>query len=93
MLEIKFTKKMKQGIRRCVKRGKDISKLEKILDMLAQRITLPAEYNDHKLTGDKANFRECHIEPNWLLVYRIFEDKLILSAIATGTHKETLGIE
>lgn len=92
MLKIKYTKKMKQGIKRVIKRGKDISKLNEVLKILAAQNPLPKQYSDHKLTGG-GNFRECHIEPDWLLVYRIFEDKLILSAIATGTHRETLNIE
>lgn len=88
MLEIEYTKRMKQDVKRAIKRGKDISKLEFVLDMLAQKIALPIQYKDHKLTGNKSKFRECHIEPDWLLMYRIVEDKLILSAIATGTHSD-----
>ncbi|MCL1948075.1 MAG: type II toxin-antitoxin system YafQ family toxin [Chitinivibrionia bacterium] len=92
MLKIKYTKKMKQGIKRLIKRGKDISKLNEVLKILAAQNPLPKQYLDHKLTGTE-NFRECHIEPDWLLIYRIFADKLILSAIATVTHRETLNME
>ena len=92
MLEIEYTKRMKRDIKRAVRRGKDLSKLEIVLDMLAQRTVLPIQYRDHRLTGDKSKFRECHIEPDWLLMYRIVEDKLILSAVATGTHSDLLGM-
>lgn len=53
--------------------------------------TLPREYRDHALTGDLADFRECHIEPDWLLMYQIFDDVLILSLTATGTHADLFG--
>ena len=89
-LKIKATKRMKQDINRVRKQGKDMSKLERVLDTLAVERTLPPEYNDHKLRGNMAGFRECHIEPNWLLVYKIMEDKLILSATATGSHSDVL---
>jgi len=92
MLEIKLTKRMRQDIKRVVKRGKDISKLEYVLDTLAIERTLPAQYKDHRLIGDKTGFRECHIEPDWLLIYKILEDKLILSATATGTHSDLLDL-
>jgi mRNA interferase YafQ len=91
-LEIKYTKRMRQDIKRAAKQGRDMSKLEYVLDTLADERILPSKYKDHKLTGDKANFRECHIENDWLLMYRIFDDTLILSAIATGTHSDLLDL-
>jgi len=83
---------MKQDTNRVKKQGKDISKLERVLDILSVQRTLPPEYNDHKLRGNKAGLRECHIEPDWLLVYKILEDRLILLATATGSHSEILGL-
>ena len=91
-LKIKATKRMKQDTNRVKKQGKDISKLERVLDILSVQRTLPPEYNDHKLRGNKAGLRECHIEPDWLLVYKILEDRLILLATATGSHSEILGL-
>ena len=88
MLEIEFTNKMKRDAKLMKKRGKDMSKLTTVLRLLASQTPMPECYCDHQLTGDLRDFRECHIEPNWLLIYRIFEDKLILSASGTGTHSD-----
>ncbi|MCL2844629.1 MAG: type II toxin-antitoxin system YafQ family toxin [Chitinivibrionia bacterium] len=93
MLRIRYTKKMKQGMARAIKRGKNINELNFVLNTLAAGKPLPRKYLDHKLTGNKAGFRECHIEPDWLLVYRVQKEELILLAVAIGTHRETLGVE
>ncbi len=66
-----------------------MSKLVMVLDLLASGIELPKKYKDHQLTGNLHDFRECHIEPDWLLMYQIFENELILSTTATGTLLET----
>lgn len=73
------------------KRGKDMSKLVHILNLLSTGVQLPDENRDHQLTGNLKDFRECHIENDWLLMYRIIEDKLVLSATATGTHSDLFG--
>ena len=70
------------------KRGKDMSKLVVVLDLLASGNPLPENYKDNQLSGSLKDFRECHIEPDWLLMYQIFEGELILSATATGTHAD-----
>jgi len=88
MLEIEFTNKMKRDAKLMKKRGKDMSKLTNILNLLASRAIMPEHNKDHQLSGDMKDFRECHIEPNWLLIYQIFENKLILSASGTGTHSD-----
>jgi mRNA interferase YafQ len=88
MLEIEFTNKMKRDTKLMKKRGKDMSKLTDTLNLLASRAPIPEHYRDHQLSGDMKDFRECHIEPNWLLIYQIFEDKLILTASGTGTHSD-----
>jgi len=88
MLKIEFTNKMKKDVKRIQKRGKDITKLENILDMLANRQNLSKKHKDHQLSGDLSDFRECHIEPNWLLIYQISEKELILYATGTGTHSD-----
>jgi mRNA interferase YafQ len=56
--------------------------------MLAARQSMPEKYRDHQLKGKMKEYRECHIEPDWLLIYQIFEDELILSASGTGTHSD-----
>ena len=73
------------------KRGKDMAKLVTVLDLLASGVPLPPKYKDHQLTGNLHDFRECHIEPDWLLMYQIFDNELILSATATGSHADLFG--
>jgi mRNA interferase YafQ len=91
MLEIKFTSKMKHDFKLMQKRGKNMLLLEEILCLLAASQPLPAQYKDHQLLGKQKDFRECHIEPDWLLVYQILKDELVLSAIRTGTHSDLFG--
>ena len=91
MLRVEFTRRMKRDAKTMKKRGKDMKKLETVIDLLAEEKPLPREYRDHALTGDLADFRECHIEPDWLLMYQIFDDVLILSLTATGTHADLFG--
>ncbi len=85
---IQYTKKYSKSVRLLVKQGKDISKLINIVKMLANGEKLPDKYRDHKLNDNKVykNCRECHIEPDWLLVYEIKEDYLILILVNTGSH-------
>ena len=92
MYQIQFTSKMKRDVKRMQKRGKDISKLTSVLTILASGTALPPQNRDHQLTGNYSDFRECHIEPDWLLVYRIEEDVLILTATETGTHADLFGL-
>ena len=92
MYQILFTNKMKRDVRLMKKRGKDISKLSDILNKLANGDTLAYKHKDHQLSGDMSDFRECHIEPDWLLVYRIEKDKLVLIAIQTGSHSDLFGL-
>ena len=91
MLKIMFTNRMKRDVKRMKRRGKDIEKLTLVLDALARQRPLPERCRDHALTGRLADFRECHVEPDWLLMYQVFEDVLILSATATGTHADLFG--
>jgi len=88
VLEIVYTGKMKRDVRLMKKRGKDISKLTEALSILASRKPMPPKYRDHQLKGNLADFRECHIEGDWLLIYQIFEGTLILSASGTGSHSD-----
>lgn len=88
MFDIRFNNRMKRDVKLMKKRGKDLSKLENILIKLANGENLPDKNKDHQLKGEWQNFRECHIEPDWLLIYRIEDDELILYATATGTHAD-----
>nr|MBP3282743.1 type II toxin-antitoxin system YafQ family toxin [Treponema sp.] len=92
MYTINFTNRMKHDVKLMKKRGKDIGKLEAVLDVLSKGEQLPEAKHDHQLTGNLKDFRECHIEPDWLLLYRIVENELILSATATGSHADIFGL-
>ena len=70
------------------KRGLDVSLLDDVVDKLRQGEQLDARYRDHGLTGNFAGFRECHIQPDWLLIYLIENDVLTLTLVDTGTHSD-----
>ncbi len=91
MYKIVYTNRMKKDVKLMKKRGKDLNKLVNVLFLLSTGNPLPIQYRDHQLTGNLHDFRECHIEPDWLLMYQIFEDMLILSATATGSHADLFG--
>ena len=91
MYKIEFTNEMKRNVKLMRKRDKDLSKLTAILDILASGQPLSPKNKDHQLTGSLSDFRECHIEPDWLLVYQLHDDVLILTATATGTHSDLFG--
>lgn len=86
--EIQRTSQFKKDYKMAVKRGCDINKLQKVVMILASGEPLPEEYRDHPLRGNYSGYRECHIEPDWLLVYKITENVLVLTLYRTGTHSD-----
>lgn len=86
--EILRTSQFKKDYKLAVKRGCDITKLQRVILILASGEPLPDEYLDHPLRGDYSGYRECHIEPDWLLVYKITENVLVLTLYRTGTHSD-----
>ena len=86
--ELKYTRAFRRGYKRAKKRGLDLSLLGEIVEMLRCGKKLPKKYADHCLSGDFSQCRECHIHPDWLLVYRIDDDILTLTLMDTGTHTE-----
>ena len=88
MLTIKYQTAFKKDYKRIKKRGYDTRLLETVIDILAEGKPLPAEYKDHGLSGDYKSCRECHISPDWLLVYEIIEKELLLYLTRTGTHSD-----
>ena len=88
MLTIKYETTFKKDFKRIAKRGYNIKLLENVIEMLANEQTLPEKYRDHSLIGDYADCRECHITPDWLLIYRISNAELILYLTRTGTHSD-----
>lgn len=91
MYKIEYTRQMKKDLKAMKKRGKDMTKLVAFLSLLANGIPLPPQNKDHQLVGKLRDFRECHIEPDWLLIYQLHNDILILSAVATGSHADLFG--
>lgn len=86
MKAIRRTTQFKKDIKRAKKRGKDFNKLKTVIEKLAQGEILEEKHRDHALVGTWKGTRDCHIEPDWLLIYESREDELIL--IRTGTHAD-----
>lgn len=89
--EIVWTTKFKKDYKLAIKRHFDIDLLDDIIRALSRGETLPEKNKDHELSGNWAGHRECHIQPDWLLVYRIDDDILVLTLARTGTHSDIFG--
>lgn len=90
MYSISYTNKFDKDVKRCVKRGLNIAKLQEATRILAAEGSLPMRYHPHKLSGDYAGCWECHIEPNWLMVWLQNDTELTLLFMRTGTHSDLL---
>ena len=88
MLKIVPSNRFKKDLKTAKRRGLDLGLLRCVINELAEEKTLDAKFRDHELTGDYVGFRECHIQPDWLLVYRIEKDELELFLFRTGTHSD-----
>nr|WP_303663645.1 type II toxin-antitoxin system YafQ family toxin [Ruminococcus bromii] len=88
MLKIKYHTLFKKDFKRIKKRGYDISRLEKIVELLANEVPLPEQFKDHNLSGNYNGFRECHIAPDWLLIYQVNNNELVLVLSRTGSHSD-----
>ncbi len=88
MLKIRYTSKFKKDYKSIIKRGYDIKLFEEVIEILIKENPLPLKYLDHPLIGDYAEHRECHITPDWLLIYKIEKDILTLSLTRIGTHSD-----
>ena len=78
----------RKSLRKMLKRGKEIDKLAFVVQMLSSGTPLPPQYRDHALVGDLIGFRDCHIENDWVLIYKIQDNILILTLADTGTHSD-----
>ena len=87
---ITITSAFKKDLKRIQKRGYNMALLDEVVTMLANGETLPPKYKDHPLKGDKQGTRDCHISPDWVLIYCIYESDLILLLTRTGTHADIL---
>ncbi len=86
MLSPIFENRFKKDIKRLQKRGKDMEKLKTVIEKLLENQELEPKYKDHPLTGDWNGYRDCHIEPDWLLIYKISETNLFL--VRSGSHSD-----
>lgn len=85
---VKTTTQFKKDYKLAIKRGLKIELLEEVIQSLASGMPLPDKNKDHALSGNWVGHRECHILPDWLLVYRVEDDILVLSLARTGTHSD-----
>ena len=90
MLKIRYHTSFRKDYKRIVKRGYDVKLLEDIINKLANGEPLPEKNRDHSLSGEYSGCRECHITPDWLLIYEIDNGELILYLTRTGTHSDLL---
>lgn len=86
--ELQFTSQFKKDLKLAKKQNKDLGKLFEVIDILANGETLDVKYKDHSLTGNYRGTRECHVEPDWLLIYEIRGDVLVLMLYRLGSHSE-----
>lgn len=89
--DILFSNQFKRSYKRCIKRGYNKALFEKVITILSESGTLPPRYKPHKLTGEWAGLWECHIQPDWLLIWEQRESELILILTDTGTHSDLFG--
>lgn len=89
--DIVWTAKFKKDYKLAMKRNLDMELLDNIIRALSKGETLPDKNKDHELTGNWAGHRECHIQPDWLLIYRLEDDVLVLTLTRTGTHSDLFG--
>ena len=88
---IRRTAQFKKDYKRMVKRGADVALLRAVVETLAEGKPLPPQNRDHALSGEFAGHRECHIRPDWLLVYLVRNDVLVLALVRAGTHADLFG--
>ena len=82
------TTQFKKDVKRADKRGKDLARLKTVIDLLIDGNALPPEYKDHPLRGNFAGSRDCHVEPDWVLIYTLTENNSHVCFERTGTHSD-----
>ena len=88
MLDIVISSKCRKDLKRARRRGLDMDAFFAVVEMLRRRETLPVRYRDHALTVDRAGVRDCHIRPDWVLIYQIRETELVLVLVETVSHAD-----
>lgn len=90
MLDVRYSTRFKKDFKACVKRGYKMALLQQAIDTLRIPAPLPAKNKDHNLIGNYSGYRECHIEPDWLLIYKQTDTELLLDR--TGSHANLFGL-
>ena len=90
MLDVRYSAKFKRDFKACTKRNYKMMLLQQVIDILRIPDTLPEKNKDHALSGNYSGYRECYIEPDWLLIYKQEENELLL--YRTGTHSDLFGL-
>ena len=88
MLKVRYSSRFKKDFKLVIRRGYNISLFEEVLTLLREEKTLPEKYNDHALKGEYTGHRECHITPDWLLIYKKENDMITVSLTRTGSHND-----
>lgn len=88
MLKIRYLRKFKRDLKRLQKQGKNMEKLKTVIRLLCEGKKLPSKYSDHPLKDDWSDFHDCHIEPDWVLIYRVEQEELLLVLARSGSHSE-----
>ena len=90
MLKVVFTGQFKRDYKLAIKRGCNQDELQKVITLICKEQPLPDKYRDHALINSRnyKDMRECHIEPDWLLIYKVYNEILILKLIRTGSHSD-----
>lgn len=89
-LEIRWTSRFKKDYKTAIRRGLPIQELDEVIRLLASGKQLPQKYRNHALSGNWLGHRECHIQPDWLLIYTVNNRTLVLTLARTGTHSDLL---
>ena len=90
MYTLKYTNQFKKDYKLMIKQGKDISLLDNVIEKIQKGEKLEEKHRDHALTGTYRGFRECHIQPDWLLIYFIENQIMTLTIVRTGSHSDLL---
>lgn len=91
MLEVFYSNQFKKDYKKAIKRHNDVEELFKVIELLKKQQPLPLEKRDLALTGDYSGYRECHVHPDFLLVYKVVDSQLQLYLYRTGTHADLFG--
>jgi mRNA interferase YafQ len=89
MLKATYAKQFERDLKQMAKRGKDLEKIKAVVRLICDRMPLPERYGDHPLKGEWKGCRDCHVKPDWVLIYAIGKDKALF--IRTGTHSDLFG--